>query len=223
VNIQSLNGKVDARSFAPLVGNNLAHACDDPALNVLAGGNNNGVLDAGDFPCQIDLAALGTSPVFANAAALAAFCLDPTLGGANRFQAFNDPLIMIAKTDLDLHGVAGGETEVLGKYRVMLVAENGNVNVAHTNVNHGPVPVPGGAKIFVFSNPTSVVRLSVDLEDVGGPSTGVTNIDGACFESANKVQMGRDGGGALNVTGTPNPAPCKQFPADFNAMLNATF
>ena len=56
-----------------------------------------------------------------------------------------------------------------------------------------------------------------------GPSTGVTNIDGACFESANKVQMGRDGVGNMNVTGTPNPAPCKQFPADFNPILNATF
>ena len=223
VNIQSLTGKIDARSFAPVVDNNLAQACDDPALNTLAGGNNNGVLDAGDFPCQINLAALGQSPVFTNAAALAAFCLDPTLGGVNRFQAFNDPLIMIAKTDLDLHGVAGGETEVLGRYRNVLVAEDGNVNVAHTNVNHGPAPVPGGAKIFVFSNPTSVVRLPVDFEDIFGPSSGTTNQDSTCYMSANKVQMGRDAGGNLNVSGTVDPAPCKQFPADFNPILNATF
>jgi hypothetical protein len=223
VNLQSLTGKIDARSFAPVVDNNLAQACDDPALNILAGGNNNGVLDAGDFPCQINLAALGQTPVFNNPAALAAYCLDPTLGGVNRFQAFNDPLIMIAKTDLDLHGVQGGETEVLGRYRVTLASEDGNINLAHTFINHGPAPVPGGAKIWIMANPTSVVRLPVDTEDFLGPSSGTTNIDSSCMQSNNKVNMGRDAGGLLNVTGTPDPAPCKQFPADFNPVLNATF
>jgi len=226
VNIQSLNGKIDARSFAPLVGSNLAHACDDPALNVMGGGgapgNNNGILDPGDFPCQIDLAAIGLSPVFNNSAALAAFCLDPTLGGKNRFQAFNDPLIMIAKTGLDLHGVAGGETEVLGKYRVTLVSETADINTAHTFINHG-VPVPGGAKIWLFAHPTSVNRLPVDHEDMFGPSSGTSNIDSACFESSSPVQVGKTAANTLNLTGTPDGAPCKVLPGGFVGVLNGNF
>jgi hypothetical protein len=64
LNIQSLNGKIDARSFAPIVGNNLAEACDDPVLNIVAGkGNGNGILDPADFQCQIDMPALAMSPV----------------------------------------------------------------------------------------------------------------------------------------------------------------
>jgi hypothetical protein len=227
INIQSLTGKIDARSFAAVPGNTLADACDDPALNLVGGGgapgNNNGILDAGDFPCQINFAALPPSPVFNNAAALLAFCQDPLLvGGRNIFQAFNDPLIMIAKLDLELRGVDGGETEVLGKYRVTLAAEDGNINTAHTFINHG-VPPPGGAKIFLFANPASVVRLPVDREDFFGPSTGTIDITSACYESVNNVQVGQDAGGLLNLIGTPDGPPCKQNPGGFVPILNASF
>jgi hypothetical protein len=227
VNIQSLEGKIDARSFTSAVGNNLANACDDPALNIVGGGgapgNANGFLDPGDFPCQLNLAALSPSPVFNNEAQLLAFCQDPNRGGRNVFQAFNDPLVMIAKTELDLRGVDGGETELLGRYRVTLAAEDGNINVSHTAINHGSPPVPGGAKIFLFADPAAINRIPASFEDFTGPSAGTTNIESACFESTNKVEIGRDAVGVINVTGTPDPAPCKQFPADFLGILSKNF
>ena len=219
-NIQSINGKIDARSFAGGVGSNLAQACDDPALNLVGGGgapgNGNGVLDPGDFPCQINLAALVISPVFADAGALAAFCLDPNVGGKNVFQALNDPIIFISKLDLDMHGVAGSETEVLGRYGVRLIAEDGNVNTAHTAINHGPAPVPGGSVTHVFANPAIANRLPVDHEDVFGPSTGTLDVTSACYTGPVRVGQG------TTVVGVPDPPPCTQIGA-FVSILNGNF
>ncbi len=82
---------------------------------------------------------------------------------------------------------------------------------------------PGGAKIWLFANPTTVVRLPVDREDFLGPSAGSTDITGACYRSPNPVQVGRDGGGVINLNGTPAIAACLQNPADFVPVLNGNF
>lgn len=237
VNIQSLTGQIDGRSFAPPPGATLADLCDDPALNVVGGGgppgNGNGFLDAGDFPCQLDLSGLGLTPVFADTSALANFCLPSTVGGANKFHAFNDPLIMIAGAGagniLDLRGAAvpDGQTSIVGRYRVTLVAEDGDILANNALIDHGEqlglVP-PGGARIWLFADPASVVRLPVDREDMIHFSVGTTNITAACFRSVNPVQVGEaDGAGTLNLTGTPAPPPCKQNPPDFVPVLDGIF
>jgi hypothetical protein len=232
VNIQSLTGKIDGRSSAPPAGPTLADLCDDPATNLVGGGaapgNGNGVSDAGDFPCQLDLSGLGVQN-FADATALANFC-QPSVGGVNKFHAFNDPLIMIAGAgaglDLDLRGAASGRTSVVGRYRVTLVAEDGNVLTNFADIDQGEqlgLTPPGGAKIWVFADPTSVNRLPVDHEDVFGPSAGTTTVDSACYQSPSPVQVGRDGGGLIHVTGVTNPPPCLQNPGGFVPVLNGNF
>ena len=230
VNIQSVTGKIDARSSWPTEVN-LAYACDDPSLNVLGGGNRNGVLDEPDFPCQIDLAGVGPtpglSPVFTGAAALLEFCKDATTTGRNAFQAISESLIVIAKENLELRGVAGGaagRTEAYGKARVTLVSETGNVDTAYTDVHHGPA-APGGARSWLFASPTSVTFLPFDHEDVSGPSGlggATTDITDACYEGPNPVQVGRRGDGTLPLVGAPAPAPCKQ-PAGFVPVLIGNF
>lgn len=227
VNIQSLTGKIDARSFAPPPGLTLADLCDDPALNLVGGGgppgNGNGVLDPGDFPCQLNLAGLGASPIFADSTALASFCLPSVLGGLNRFLAFNDPLIMIAGAgagnDVDLRGLPGSETSLVGRYRVTLVAEDGDLLTQNTKIDHGEqlgITPPGGAAIWLFADPASVVRFPVDREDILGPSTGSINVTNACYRSPNPVRFGG------TLVGTPAPAPCAQL-SDFVAVLNGIF
>ena len=140
------------------------------------------------------------------------------------FHAFNDPLIMIAGAgagnNLDVQGAS-----IVGRYRVALAAEDGNLNTQNAIIDHGEqlgLTPPGGAKIFLFANPTTVVRLPVDREDFFGPSAGSTNILGACYRSPNPVQVGRDGGGAINLLGAPAPPPCLQL-VDFVPVLNGIF
>jgi hypothetical protein len=217
VNIQSVNGKIDAQSSAAPTGPNLADACD-------VAGNNNGFLDAGDFPCQLTLS--GQTPVFQNAAELEAFCKDPQ-GGRNIIQAFNDPLIIIAKNELDVSGAPTGGTELLGRYRVEMGSETGNVNTAHALIHHGSLPNPGAAKIWVFADPVSIVRLPVDREDFLGPSSGTINIESACYVSPSPVQVGKDAVNAIHLVGTPDPVSpgqaCRQVPGGFVGVLNGIF
>jgi hypothetical protein len=223
VNIQSLTGDIDAGGSGGGSGAfSLADLCDDPATNLTGNGNQNDISDAGDFPCQLNLSGLVD---FADQAALLAACQPTQPPGANRFHAFNDPLIMIAgagaSNDVDVRGGS-----LVGLYRVTLAAEDGNLLTQGAFIDHGEqlgLNPPGGAKIWLFADPTSVVRLPVDREDFLGPSAGSSNVQDACYRSPNPVQVGRDAGGLINVVGVTPPSPCKQNPADFVPVLNGIF
>jgi hypothetical protein len=225
VNIQSLTGSIFASGTAVPPGFSLVDLCDDPATNLTGNGNNNNISDAPDFPCQINPAGLGLIN-FPDQLALAAACADLlTPPGGNLFHAFNDPLIMVAGAgagkDLDVRGAS-----IVGRYRVTLGAEDGNLLTQNAVIDHGEqlnLAPPGGARIWLFANPASVVRLPVDREDFFGPSTGTTNITGACYKSPNPVNVGRDGGGLINLIGVPAPPPCLQTPPDFVPVLNGIF
>ena len=222
VNIQSLTGQIIASGTSAPGGFSLAALCDDPVTNLTANGNGNGISDAPDFPCTLDLS--GFPPInFADPIALAAACKDLQTppGVANSFQAFNDPLIMIAgagaNKNLDVQGAS-----IVGRYRVVLAAEDGTLLLQNAVIDHGEqlgLTPPGGAKTFLFANPASIVRLPVDREDFIGPSTGSINITGTCLRSANAVVFGT----GATVTGAPAPPPCAQFPADFVAQVSAFF
>jgi hypothetical protein len=129
----------------------------------------------------------------------------------SQFVSLNDPAILIAYQDLILDG-----SEVNGRYRVLLVSEKGTVSTVNSQVLNGVNP-PGGAHTAVFASPASVNRAQVDFEDVVGPSSGVIDIAQACYESLQKV---RHGG---SVQGTPDPAACRQFPTDFNAVVSQSY
>ena len=218
INVQSLGGAIDARSFGATVGNALGNLCDDPAFNTTGNGNLNGVIDAADFPCTVDLGANYPGlTTFADATALAAFCgIEPAPGGANSFLALNDPLTMIAQNLLDVRGTPGNDTTLSGRYRVVLASVTDNILLQNTQVNHGPGTPPGGAKIELISKPTSVNRLQNDHEDFFGPGSGTIDITSACLSSGRKIfVMTGD-----TVNGVPDPAPCAQFPADFTFSVN---
>ena len=220
INIQSLFGFIDARSFGGTVGNALGNQCDDPTKNLTGNGNLNGAIDAADFPCQLNLGALYPGvTTFADAAALAAFCgINEPPGGFNAFLALNDPLTMIAQTVLDVRGsgAPGLDTILTGRYRVVLGAITGDMLLQNTQVNHGPGIPPGGAKIELTSKPTGVNRLQNDHEDFFGPATGTIDITSACLSSGRRIFVMT----GYTVNGVPDPAPCAQFPADFTFLLN---
>ena len=72
INIQSLTGKIDGatiRRGRRLL--SLAQLCDDPATNLTGNGNNNGITDAADFPCDLNLGGVVSFP---DAAGLQAAC-----------------------------------------------------------------------------------------------------------------------------------------------------
>lgn len=225
VNIQSSNGKIDASVGG--AGGPAGIACDDPVQNLVNGpaspGDGDGTLEntADDFPCQIQ---------FNNQGDIATFCgpVDPC--GPNTIEARNNPLIMISKLDLDLSGQAGSENRLTGVFRVTLAAEDGNIDTSHTFINNGPNP-PGGAKIWLFADPTGVpndvIRLPVDHEDFFGPSSGTTDIASACYESPNPVQVGDDTNPPalpVPVIGVPDGVPCKQNDGTgFVPVLNGNF
>ena len=218
INIQSVGGAIDARSFGATAGNALGNLCDDPTFNLTGNGNLNGIIDAGDFPCTLDLGTNypGTT-TFADATALALFCgINEPPGGSNSFLALNDPLTMIAQNVLDARGTPGNDTTLAGRYRVVLASVTGNVLLQNTQVNHGPGTPPGGAKIELISKPTSLNRLQNDHEDFFGPGSGTIDITSACLSSGRKIFVMT--GDAVN--GVPDPAPCAQFPADFTFSLN---
>jgi hypothetical protein len=224
MNIQSLAGHINAGGSGVVNGGfSLAALCDDPATNTTGNGNNNGLIDAADFPCTVNLPA---SVSFADADELAAAC-EPVARppGKNVFHAFNDPLIMIAGAgegnDVDVRGAS-----IIGRYRVTLAAEDGNLLTQNAVIDHGEqlgLVSPGGARIWLFADPTTVVRLPVDREDFLGPSAGTTDVTDACYQSPNPVRVGQDGGGLINVNGVTAPPPCKQNPADFVPVLNGIF
>ncbi len=222
INFQSMIGSIDARATGPSALVSLGDSCDDPARNQAPGkGNSNGVLDVGDFPCMLDLGGLypGTT-TFADLEALLAFCT--ISGGNNEFIAFNDPLIMIAGKTLDVRGfsAAGGAGDNLlsGRYRVTLAAVDGDMLLQNTQINNLFAPAPPlGAVITLASRPANGAnRIDNDAEDFFGPFTGgLYNIDSTCLRGPQKVRYGNL---TASVVGTPDPAPCKQFPADFVPM-----
>lgn len=224
LNIQSLKGKIDAVSGGG-IGPNLATACDDPLLNLLGTGNGDGVPD---FPCKINLAGLdaGVSPVFNNLAELELYCHPPD--GTNLIQAQNDPLIMIAKDVLDVHGgVAPKHTDLAGRYRVVLASESASIDTSSAHVYNydEPTPAPGGAYIWLFAHPTSINRLTTEREDFIGPSGlggDTTDITGACYESPNPVQVGWRADHSLPLVGVPAGPPCKQI-GDFVGVPGKNF
>ncbi len=216
VNIQSLNGEINA----PVGGTAgpAGIACDDSVQNLVNGaappGDGDGTLTAADFPCQIQ---------FNNQDDITAFCAPVEACGPTVIKARNNPLIMISKLDMDLSGNSNhtADNVFLGHFRVTLAAENGNVDTSDTLIDNtvdGVAP-PGGAKIWVFADPTSINRLPVDKEDFLGPSSGTTDIDSACYTSPNPVQHG-DGGAP--IVGTPDAPPCKQI-GDFVPVVNGIF
>lgn len=225
INIQSLAGKIDARSAAAVAGPTLADLCDDPVNNLVGGagppGNGDLVKNPPDFPCDLNLGVQFPGVTsFANVAALDAFCDVSGVGGVNVFKALNNPLIMISQELLDLSGSAGGggDTIVQGRFRVTLAAVDGNIDTSNTQINNDPDP-PNGAKIWLFADPTAVNRLSVEHEDFFGPSAGTTDIDGACYRSPNPVHYGDAG---ASIIGIPDPPPCKQI-GNFVPVANGIF
>lgn len=210
IDIQSLTSEIDAAATAgalPPIG----IECDDPTKNLAGNGNNNGNLDAGDFPCQL---------AFANQGAVAAVCIPEPPVTPNIFRAINNPLEMIAQTNLKLGapGPLGTQGNIVeGRFQVNLVAGTGNVDTQNADVTNcdGCSPL-GGAKIFVAASPTTFTRTPVLKETwTATPATGDIDITGACYKSFNKVHYANGD----TVTGAPDPA-CKQFPADFLAVTS---
>jgi hypothetical protein len=224
INIQSLQGSINAGGSGSGGGFSIADLCDNAATNLAGNGNDNDLIDAGDYPCTLNLSGFATVN-FPSALAMAAACQIDPIVGFNTFQAFNDPLIMIAgagagKT-LDVRGAS-----IVGRYRVTLAAEDGNVLTQSAIIDHGEqlgLISPGGARIWLFADPASVTRLPVDREDFFGPSAGTTDITNACYRSPNPVNVGQDAGGVINLLGAPAPPPCKQNPPDFVPVLNGNF
>jgi hypothetical protein len=224
INIQSLNGKIDASNGAGGGGGllSLASLCDNPGTNLDGNGNNNGVADAADFPCSLNL---GGVVQFADLPSLQAACTPFSIQPGNQFRAFNDPAVFIAGAGnvlntLDLRGAS-----VVGKYRVTLAAEDASILTQDAVIDNGEqlgINPPGGARVWVFADPTSITRLPVDREDFAGPSAGSTFIENACYRSPNNINVGRDAANGLNLVGNPAPAPCAQL-ADFVGVLNGNF
>lgn len=216
VNIQSLNGEIDASVGGG--GGVAGIACDDPVKNLVNGGappgDGDSVLEntADDFPCQIQ---------FNNIGDITAFCAPVGECGPSQIEALNNPLIMISKLDLNLAGQPGNENLLRGVFRVTLAAEDGDIDTSDANVTNEKITggFIAGGKIWVFADPTSINRLPVDKEDFLGPSSGTTDINSACYTSPNPVQHGDAG---APIVGAPDAPPCRQI-GDFVPVLNGIF
>ena len=190
IDIQSLNGRILGGSSA---GPSLSLLpCDDPAQNGSGKGNNNGIVDDGDFPCTVTFEALvGLSQV-------ANFCSPP-----NTIRTVNNPLVMISRGDLDF-GHPGPGHVLAGLFRVQLYSEDGDVDVSHATIANAlpPGSAAGGAFIEIAANPSSVKRQPFLQVSATGPFSGEIDITGACFISAQAVRL------RGTTTGTPAPAGC---------------
>lgn len=213
IDIQSLTGAIDATATAG-ISPPAGIECDVP---VAAGGknqtagNNNGVLDAGDYPCTITFQAVGGAPFNDQ---IIEFCeADPPVS-PNRFEALNNPLVMIAQLDLKLDSPSAPGNFVGGRFDVFLVSATGRVDLDNAEVVN--INQLGGARIYVTASPASVTRIPVLKEKWTGPSAGNIEIDGTCFTSFSDVLYGQ----GATLVGTPAPPPCKQVPDGFTAILN---
>lgn len=190
IDIQSLNGNILAHG-APA--EPVGAECDDPVTNLTSNGNDNGAVDAGDFPCRIR---------FDDTGDITAFCTaDPHIL-PNVIRAHDNPLSMIAKQDIRLDNPVYPGNILVGFFKMVFIAEDGSIDYTNADLlNHIPQPpMPAGAGIYSFSNPFSVNRAPVLQETAVGPSTGTMTISGACFVSAQTVFVG-------TATGTPTGVP----------------
>jgi hypothetical protein len=224
VNIQSLLGLIDAGNGAVSAGGllSLAGLCDSPATNLTGNGDGSGTITPGDFPCSLNL---GGVVNFADANALAQACTPFALTPGNRFIALNDPLVMIAGAGAALNVLDVRFASIVGRFRVTLAAEDGALLTQGATIDNGEqlgITPPGGAKVWLFADPTTVVRLPVDHEDFLGPSAAQTFIQDACYRSPNDIQVGKDAANVLNLVGTPAPPPCAQL-NEFVGVLNGIF
>lgn len=169
------------------------------------------------FPCTVTFNSIND---------VCAFCA-PTVSDCNLIDAVNNPLVMIAKGDLNLGATTVGppRNTFESRFLMNLVSEDGNVILDNALVTNAITGTPsGGAKIFVFANPGSVARAPLFKEKSFGPSTGTISIDGTCFESINKIRIGEDDANPnppfVQLLGTPEAPPCAQNPADFLEVLN---
>jgi hypothetical protein len=129
----------------------------------------------------------------------------------NDLRALNNPLVMIAFTNLLLDSPTSPGNLLEGRFLVNLVAENGKVDTDNATItNHATGSPLGGARIFVFADPATVNRSPVLKEKSFGPSTGNIEIQGACYTSFNPIFYG----GVL--VGTPAPPRCAPI-GDFTA------
>jgi hypothetical protein len=218
INIQSLTGKIDGSATSgPL--SFLGNLCDNPGTNLAGNGNNNGVIDPPDFPCQLNLGAQFPGVTsFADAAALAAFCTIAPPGGVNHFLAKNDPLLILAQGLLDLRGVdITNRTELQGRYRVTLGSVTNNVLLDNTDIGHVTLPAPGGAKIQLSAGAPTVVRLPNDHEDFLGVTPpvivgpGQITVQNACIKHSTLRIFVTNGD---TLVGVPD-ATCTVIPGDF--------
>jgi len=191
IDIQSLRGDVDASHSAlgPAIS---LRRCDDSRQN--PNGNDNGVIDDGDFPCSLTL----PGPLAAGHDAVNAFCSPP-----NVIRALNNPLVVVSAGDADF-GLPGVGNELESRYRITIIAENGDVDLRNATLTNAipPVVPPGGPIISIFADPAGVTRFPLFREAATGPFSGAIDVTGACFQSPNPVQLN----GA--VTGAPAGPGC---------------
>jgi hypothetical protein len=224
VNIQSILGLIDASNGAASAGAlvSLAALCDSPATNLTGNGDGSGTISPGDFPCSLNL---GGVVQFPDAEALAQACTPFSLSPGNRIVSLNDPTVIIAGAGAALNVLDVRGASIVGRYRVTLAAEDGAILTQGATIDNGEqlgINPPGGSRVWLFADPTTVVRLPVDREDFLGPSAGQTFVQDACYRSPNPINVGRDAALAINLVGTPAPPPCAQL-ADFVGVQNGNF
>lgn len=195
VDIHSLDGRILGRGGAGSSSISLLQECD-------ARGNQNGLLDDGDFPCAITFPG-GINAAAAGKGAIASFCSPP-----NAIQTSNNPLVMVSRGDLDL-GHAGPGHVVLGAYKVQLYAEDGDVDVSHATIANAfpPASPPSGAYIELAASPLGITRHPPLKEAVSGPYTGSVDVTETCLISKQAVRL------RGTAVGVPAQLPCLEAPA----------
>jgi hypothetical protein len=207
VDIQSLTGVIDATATAgavPVIG----IECDDPTKNLTGNGNNNGVVDGPDFPCQL---------AFNNQGDIINVCVPEPPVTPNDIRALNNPLVMIAEGDLKLDSPTFPGNVLEGRFRIKLVSVTGTLDTDNATISNHLSGTPlGGATISLVADPTVVNRAPVLKEKTFGPNGGNIEIDGACIGVAGRPVFFSLGSA---LVGTPAPPPCAQLP-DFVPVLN---
>lgn len=168
-------------------------------------------------PCDVgDCTSFPCTRVFNTCEDIKAFCHPPA--SCNHLRAHNNPIVMIAKTDLRLDSPNSTARNIVeGHYRIKLVAADGYLdtdNAYITNKDLTTGQMIGGATIWTFADPASVKIWPLFKEKATGPCSADIEIEGACYESVNDIRY------CGTLVGVPEPsAPCAQLPDDFVAVL----